>query len=325
MYFNKGDVNVTDLISENLQQRPGLVVDGAMATELEKLGVDTDNDLWSATALIENPEAILAVHKSFFQAGADVATTNTYQANVKKFMKMGMSKKASQELIIKAVQLADQARKEYFDSLSASERNKRAKYPLVAGSIGPYGAYLADGSEYRGDYQLSEKEFMDFHQSRMSLLDQAGVDLFAFETQPSFSESKALVNLLKREFPRQTAWLSFSIKDPETLCDGTPLKDAVKYFNVFDQVAAIGVNCTTLENIDQAVVNIRAVTDKPIVVYPNNGDIYDPASKTWTKTPQKDDFSDLTPQWLADGADLIGGCCRTTPDDIKSIAKFINK
>ncbi|WP_125711017.1 homocysteine S-methyltransferase [Companilactobacillus zhongbaensis] len=316
---------MTDLISENIQQRPGLVVDGAMATELEKLGVNTDNDLWSATALIENPEAILAVHKSFFQAGADVAITNTYQANVKKFMKMGLSKKASQDLIIKAVQIADQARDEYYGTLSEDERKKRAKHPLIAGSVGPYGAYLADGSEYRGDYQLTEKEFMDFHQTRMELLDQAGVDLFAFETQPSFAESKALVNLLKRDFPKQTAWLSFSIKDPETLCDGTPLQDAVKYFNVFDQVAAIGVNCTTLENIDQAVKNIRAVTDKPIVVYPNNGDIYDPVTKTWTKNPQDDDFAELTPKWITSGADLIGGCCRTTPADIKEIASFINK
>lgn len=316
---------MTDLISENLQQRPGLVVDGAMATELEKLGVNTDNDLWSATALIENPEAILAVHKSFFQAGADIAITNTYQANVKKFMKMGLSKKASQDLIIKAVQIADQARDEYYGTLSEDERKKRAKHPLIAGSVGPYGAYLADGSEYRGDYQLTEQEFMDFHQTRMELLDEAGIDLFAFETQPSFAESKALVNLLKRDFPKQTAWLSFSIKDPETLCDGTPLQDAVKYFNVFDQVAAIGVNCTTLENIDQAVKNIRAVTDKPIVVYPNNGDIYDPVTKTWTKNPQDDDFAELTPKWIASGADLIGGCCRTTPADIKEIANFINK
>lgn len=325
MYFNKGDVSVTDLISENLQHRPGIVVDGAMATELEKLGVNTDNDLWSATALIENPEAILAVHKSFFQAGADVAITNTYQANVKKFMKMGLSKKASQDLIIKAVKLADQARDEYYETLSDEERKKRAKHPLIAGSVGPYGAYLADGSEYRGDYQLTEKEFMDFHKNRMELLDQAGVDLFAFETQPSFAESKALVNLLKQTFPKQTAWLSFSIKDPEALCDGTPLKDAVKYFNVFEQVAAIGVNCTTLENIDQAVKNIRSVTKKPIVVYPNNGDIYDPVTKTWTKNPQDDDFAELTPKWLASGADLIGGCCRTTPTDIKEIARYINQ
>lgn len=315
---------MVDLVSENLKNRNGLVVDGAMATELEKHGVDTDNDLWSATALIENPAAIKAVHKSYFQAGADIATTNTYQANVPEFMKMGMSKKASKELITKAVQLAAEAREDYYSSLNREERAQRVEHPLIAGSVGPYGAYLADGSEYRGDYELSQREFMDFHRLRMELLDQAGVDLFAFETMPNFAETKALVSLLKLEFPQQHAWLSFSIKDPENLCDGTPLQDAVKYFNVFDQISAIGVNCTTLENIEAAVKNIRAVTDKPIIVYPNNGDIYDPKTKTWTPNPQADTFSDLTPKWLKAGANLIGGCCRTTPTDIQEIAQIIN-
>lgn len=316
---------MADLISENLQNRSGLVIDGAMATELEKYGVDTDNDLWSATALIENPEAITAVHKSYFQAGADVAITNTYQANVDKFIKMGLSKKASKNLIVKAVDLAVKARDDYYGSLNKEQRDQRAKYPLIAGSVGPYGAYLADGSEYRGDYDLSEKEYMDFHRSRMELLNQAGVDLFAFETMPNFSETKALVDLLKLEFPDQHAWLSFSIKDEKTLCDGTPLQSAVKYFNVFDQISAVGVNCTTLENIEGAVKTIRAVTDKPIVVYPNNGDIYDPKTKTWTPNPQSDTFSNLVPEWLAAGAQLIGGCCRTTPKDIKEIAEIINE
>lgn len=316
---------MTDLISENLQNRRGLVIDGAMATELEKRGINTDNELWSATALIENPEAITAVHKSYFQAGADIAITNTYQANIGMFEKMGLSKKNSRQLITTAVQLADQARNEYYSSLTKSERQKRARHPLIAGSVGPYGAYLADGSEYTGDYDLSEKEYMDFHRSRMELLDQAGVDLFALETQPNFHETKALVNLLKQEFPKQSAWMTFSIKDPKTLCDGTPLQDAVKYFEIFDQITAIGVNCTTLENIEQAVLNIKAVTDKPIVVYPNNGDVYDPKTKTWTSNPQADTFTDLVPKWLAAGAKLIGGCCRTTPEDIKQIADIINR
>ncbi|MQS90298.1 homocysteine S-methyltransferase [Companilactobacillus mishanensis] len=316
---------MTDLISENLKNKSALVVDGAMATELEKLGIDTNNDLWSATALIEKPEAVTAVHKSYFQACADVAITNTYQANIKEFEKNGFSEKESAGLIIKAVEVAKQARTEYFSSLSDSELSSRAKFPLIAGSVGPYGAYLADGSEYRGDYQLTKKEFQDFHRSRMQLLDKAGVDLFAMETQPNFEEAKALASLLKNEFPKQSAWMCFSIKDSQTLCDGTSLKDAVKYFNIYQQISAIGVNCTTLENIEDTVKNIRAVTDKPIVVYPNNGDIYDPKTKTWQTNPQADTFSDLVPKWLAAGANLIGGCCRTTPSDIAEIAAIINK
>ena len=318
-------INLKNLITENLKYKTGLVVDGAMATELEKRGVETNSDLWSATALIENPEAITAVHKSYFEHGADIATTNTYQANVAKFMELGLTETESKNLIIKAVELAKKARTEYYDGLSEEARSKRAKYPLIAGSVGPYGAYLADGSEYRGDYDLTEEQYQDFHRQRMELLDQAGVDLFAFETQPNFAETKALVNLLQQEFPEQQAWLSFSIKDSETLCDGTSLHEAVRYFEAVDKISAIGVNCTTLENIEETVKNIRSVTAKPIIVYPNNGDIYDPITKTWQANPQADTFSDLVPSWRQAGADLIGGCCRTTPTDISEISEIINR
>ncbi|WP_338231211.1 homocysteine S-methyltransferase [Companilactobacillus muriivasis] len=315
---------MSDLIAADLKNRKGLVVDGAMATELEKHGVNTDSDLWSAKALIENPEAITAVHESYFQNGADVATTNTYQANVSKFMELGFSESESENLVIKAVELAKKARSNYFDSLPKDVRQKRAPHPLVAGSVGPYGAYLADGSEYTGDYNLSKSEFQEFHYSRMELLDRAGVDLFAFETQPNFDEANALVDLLMDKFPEQHAWLTFSVKDDSTLCDGTSLSEAVKYFNGADQISAIGVNCTTLENIHEIIRNVNQVTDKPIIVYPNNGDIYDPVTKTWQANPQADTFSDLVPEWLEAGAKLIGGCCRTTPNDIKEISNYIN-
>lgn len=315
---------MSDLIAADLKNRKGLVVDGAMATELEKHGVNTDSDLWSAKALIENPEAITAVHESYFQNGADVATTNTYQANVSKFMELGFSESESENLIIKAVELAKKARSNYFDSLPKDVRQKRAPHPLVAGSVGPYGAYLADGSEYTGDYNLSKSEYQEFHYSRMELLNRAGVDLFAFETQPNFDEANALVDLLMDKFPEQHAWLTFSVKDDSTLCDGTSLSEAVKYFNGADQISAIGVNCTTLENIHEIVRNVNQVTDKPIIVYPNNGDIYDPVTKTWQANPQADTFSDLVPEWLEAGAKLIGGCCRTTPNDIKEISNYIN-
>jgi len=317
-------INLENLITENLKHKTGLVVDGAMATELEKHGVATNSDLWSATAMIDKPEAITAVHKSYFENGADIATTNTYQANVAKFMELGLTEADSKNLITKAVQLAQKARTEYFDSLSQTERNQRAKHPLIAGSVGPYGAYLADGSEYRGDYELTEAQYQDFHRQRMTLLDQAGVDLFAFETQPNFEEAKALVKLLVEEFPDQQAWLSFSIKDSETLCDGTSLQEAVHYFEDVDQIDAIGVNCTTLENIEDTIKTVESVTDKPIIVYPNNGDIYDPKTKTWQANPQADTFSDLVPGWIQAGASLIGGCCRTTPNDIREISEIIN-
>ena len=312
-----------DLIKENLADRQAMVIDGAMATELEKYGVDTNSSLWSATALINNPEAIKAVHKSYLEAGGDVATTDTYQANVEGFRKAGFTEQQSESLITEAVKLAVESKDEFYQQLTPDERKQRVVNPLVAGSVGPYGAFLADGSEYTGDYQLTKREYQDFHRKRMELMAEAGVDVFAFETQPNFEESKALADILRDEFPELTAWLSFSIKDSEHLCDGTSLADAVKYFEDNSQISAIGVNCTSMDKIEATVKTVAANTSKPIIVYPNNGDIYNPKTKTWTANPNADTFADLTPKWLAAGANLIGGCCRMTPADMKQVADVV--
>ncbi|GEN49224.1 homocysteine S-methyltransferase [Ligilactobacillus pobuzihii] len=309
-----------NLINDNLKEKSGLVLDGAMATELEKYGVDTSNDLWSATALINNPDAVKKVHQSYFHSGADIAITNTYQANVKQFEKEGFQPDESKQLILDAAQLAIDARNDYFGTLTASKRAQRAKYPVVAGSIGPYGAYLADGSEYTGAYKLSAEEYQKFHYQRMSLLAKAGVDLFAFETQPNFEETKALASLLNNNFSNYSAWITFSIKDANHLCDGTSLAEAIAYFESNPQIVAIGINCVAMATVLDALKVISANTSKPIIIYPNNGDTYDPKTKKWVTNEHAATFAELTPQWLAAGAKIIGGCCRTTPKDIKQIA-----
>lgn len=312
-----------NLINENLKSKRALVLDGAMATELEKRGVDTSSSLWSATALINNPAAVKDVHTSYFKAGADIAITDTYQANVDAFKKIGFNEAQSENLITEAVRLAIEARDHFYATLSVSERAKRALYPLVAGSVGPYGAYLADGSEYTGDYHLSEDAYKEFHQRRMRLMAEAGVDVFAFETQPNFAETKALANLLKAKFPDHFAWLTFSIKDATHLCDGTSLAEAAAYFENDPQISAIGVNCTSMNLIEASIKTIAPNTSKPIIVYPNNGDLYDPKTKTWTPNPNATTFAELTPKWLAAGAKIIGGCCRTTPDDIRQVSAVV--
>ena len=315
---------MTDLISENIQQNGHLVLDGAMATELEKRGIATNTTLWSATALRDNPQAIIDVHTSYFKAGADVAITNSYQANVPAFEAAGYTTDEAEEMITASATLAIKARQAYYDGLSNNDRLRRAAHPLVIGSIGPYGAYLADGSEYTGKYDLSQTAFKDFHRRRMQLLDAAGVDGFAFETQPKFAEVQALVDLLQTEFPTQHAWISFSINDNgRELWDGTPLSEAVQAFNDVDQISAIGINCTAMENIADAVALIKEYTDKPIIIYPNNGDIYDPATKTWQENEHATSFTNLVPLWQANGAAIIGGCCRTTPADIAEITSVL--
>ncbi|KRL97774.1 homocysteine S-methyltransferase [Liquorilactobacillus satsumensis] len=312
---------MSDPIKQELAKQGVLALDGAMATELEKLGVATNNELWSATALINAPEKIKQVHLKYFAAGATIAITDTYQANVTAFKRAGFSLAQSQKMILTAVELAKAAREEFLAQTALE--GKAMQQLLLAGSVGPYGAYLADGSEYTGAYKLTQKAFQDFHRSRMQLLADAGVDLFAFETLPQFEEAKALVALLHTEFSRYSAWLSFSIKDATHLCDGTSLAQAAAFFAKEPQISAIGVNCTTMTKIADAIKTIAQVTTKPIIVYPNNGDLYEPQTKTWVTNPQAATFSELVPTWIDAGAKIIGGCCRTTPADIRQIAAAI--
>ncbi|WP_318766629.1 homocysteine S-methyltransferase [Lactiplantibacillus carotarum] len=302
---------VTDL----LKQGP-VVLDGAMATELEKRGVTTDSALWSATAMLEHPQAITAVHQSYFDAGAHITITNTYQANVPAFVQAGIPASQARQLIQSAVTLAKAARTEYV----ASHPDFQA---LIAGSIGSYGAYLADGSEYTGQFHLDEAGYQAFHRERLELITDVGVDLLALETMPRLDEVQALVHLITTTWPDQPYWVSFSIADPETLCDGTPLSVAAQWVAQQPNVVAVGVNCTQLENIEPALKTLRAAVSIPLIVYPNSGDEYDPVTKTWQPTALSHQFDQFVPRWLTAGANIIGGCCRTTPADIATIAKLV--
>lgn len=308
-------------LSELIRQFSPIILDGAMATEIEKQGFVIDSELWSAAVIHDHPESIKKVHTDYFKAGADVATTNTYQATLAGFQQSGYTEREAERFIQEAVSIAIQTRSEFWDGLNAEQKQVRP-YPLVAGSVGPYGAYLADGSEYTGDYALNDAGYRMFHFSRMRLLKEAGADLFAFETMPNFGEAKVLAKLLQEEFPDAAAWLSFSLSDEEHLCDGTSLADAAAYFNAYDQIAAIGVNCVAMTRIESAIRVIRRVTDKTIVVYPNSGEHYDPITKSWMSSGARQSFGTSSAEWAKAGASLIGGCCRTSPDDIRQIANW---
>ena len=198
-----------NLIADLLNRFPVLILDGAMATELERRGCDLRDPLWSAKVLLEAPELIWRVHSDYFCAGADIAITASYQATVDGFMRRGLGREESLDLLRRSVRLALEARDAFWRE--PANRIGRPR-PLVAASVGPYGAFLADGSEYRGDYGLSEAELMDFHRPRMTTLLEAGPDLLACETLPCFVEARALVRLLA-EFPDVSAWISFSARD----------------------------------------------------------------------------------------------------------------
>lgn len=296
-----------------------LVLDGALATELEARGCNLSDALWSAKVLIENPELIYQVHLDYFNAGAQCAITASYQATPQGFLPRGLDEQQSLALIAKSVQLAQQARTDYL------AQHPQAGPLLVAGSVGPYGAYLADGSEYRGDYHLPQAEMIAFHRPRIAALAQAGVDLLACETLPSFSELQAMLALLQEEFPQLGAWFSFTLRDSQHLSDGTPLRDVLALLRGNPQVLAVGVNCIALENVTPALREFAALSDKPLLVYPNSGEHYDAQSKTWHACGgAHGGLPERLAEWQQLGARLIGGCCRTTPQDIRAIAAQVS-
>lgn len=300
------------LFAPFLAARGVVVVDGAMATELERRGADLRDALWSARLLLDQPDLIRAVHADYFAAGADVAITATYQATVQGFATRGVDAGGAVALMQRAVVLACEARDAFW--ADAAHRAGRAR-PLVAASVGPYGAFLADGSEYRGDYTLDEDALVAWHRDRFHLLSASGADLLACETIPCAAEGRAFVRLL-REVPTARAWLSFSARDGECLSSGERFVDVVAALAGAAQVVAIGVNCTPPQHIASLVRAARAVTDTPIVVYPNAGDRWDAVGRTWIAEPSCPPLAAHAAAWRAAGASLIGGCCRTTPADI---------
>lgn len=304
----------TNRFSQLLASHQHVVLDGAMATELEKRGVDTASDLWSATALIDHPERVKDVHTSYFEAGAHIATTNTYQANVPAFTAHGLSETESERLIKAAVHIAVTARNEY------AAGHPESSDLVVAASIGPYGAFLADGSEYTGNYHLNTQDYKNFHRQRLHLVSEAGADVFALETMPNAGELHALIELLDEEFQDAEAWVSLSLKDSEHLCDGTALSEIIPLLEACPRLLAVGVNCTAQQNVEPALRVLKELTSKPLIVYPNSGEEYDPVTKTWTAGGEGASFTANTPVWKQNGAHIVGGCCRTTPADIAEIA-----
>lgn len=293
-----------------------VILDGALATELERRGADLRDALWSARLLIDAPELIRAVHLDYLRAGADVLITASYQASIEGFRRRGLNEAQVATLFRLSVQLAAEAIEEYLIDYTAQRKPHR---PLIAASIGPYGAYLADGSEYRGDYGLSVEALMAWHRPRMQALAQTEADLFACETIPCLAEAEALVRLLA-EFPFMPAWLSFSCRDGATLSSGEAMVDAARLADAADQVVAVGVNCTPPRYIEALLTEARRGTDKPLLCYPNSGERWDAAAQCWVEGTGVTDFAEPALRWFAAGARLIGGCCRTTPADIAAIA-----
>ncbi|MCG8466711.1 MAG: homocysteine S-methyltransferase [Gemmatimonadetes bacterium] len=310
----------SDPLGRLIEGQGFIVLDGGLATELEARGADLNDTLWSAKLLLEDPDAIRRVHTSYLNAGADCIATATYQASFEGFARRGLGRVEAASLLELAVRLAVEARDEFWTGAGVDPVRRR---PLVANSFGPYGAFLADGSEYRGDYRRSAAELRTFHEPRWRAVLDGGADLTAWETIPSAVEALVLRDLLV-ESPGETAWISFSCSDDLRICDGTPIADLARELDAVPNLAAIGVNCTAPAHVEGLVREIRAATDKPILVYPNSGGRYDATTKGWETPPEPTGWGSIIPRWRAAGAVGVGGCCRVRPREIERIRQTLS-
>ncbi|MFE5615635.1 homocysteine S-methyltransferase [Streptomyces sp. NPDC056463] len=280
-----------------------LVLDGGLAHQLEAQGCDLRDELWSARLLVDGPGQIGAAHTAYVRAGARVLITGSYQATFEGFARRGVGRAEAARLLARSVELAREA-------------GEGAGQPVwVAGSVGPYGAMLADGSEYRGRYGLGVRELERFHRPRIEALAAGGPDVLALETVPDVVEAEAL--LRAAEGCGVPVWLSYTVEGGRTRA-GQGLTEAFGLAAGNDQVVAVGVNCCAPEDAGRAVRTAAAATGKPVVVYPNSGEEWDADARTWRGGGSFD--PEGMRDWPAAGARLIGGCCRVGPDRIAALA-----
>ena len=286
---------------------PVTVLDGGLSTALEELGADLGSQLWTARLLADAPELVAAAHRAYFDAGARVAIAASYQASVPGLVAAGIGEPEAVRLIASSVRIAQDVR----DELDP----EGSRGLLVAASIGPYGAVLADGSEYRGRYGLSAAQLRDFHAPRLELLAATRPDLLAVETIPDVDEARILVPLLDEiGIP---AWFSYSVREGRTSA-GQPLDEAYDVVAGSRSVIAAGVNCSRPEEVLGAVRLAVRATGLPAVAYPNRGGRWDAGTRTWEGASGLD--LDLAHSWVAAGARWVGGCCGTGPADVAALA-----
>lgn len=289
-----------------------VVLDGGLATELAARGHDLSDRLWSARLLLTDPAAIEDAHLAYYEAGARVAITASYQASVEGFAVVGIDREQALSLMRRSVELAGRAR----------DRHRQASGDdgprLVAGSVGPYGAYLADGSEYRGDYaaQVGPEALAAFHRPRMEALRDAGADLLAIETIPTVREAEVIVRLLDEvDLP---AWLSYSCRDGSATSAGEAIETAVGLGDD-PYIVAVGVNCTAPRFVPQLLARARVSTDRPLIAYPNGGDRWDATARSWVADAGGTFEPTAVATWDGLGATWLGGCCGTGPTEIRAL------
>ena len=293
------------------------ILDGGMASELEHLGADINGPLWSAHVLEDAPEKVLAVHRSYIEAGAEIIETASYQVSRMGYAEVGLDPARADAALLQSVTIAREA---------ASQFPERAV--LIAASLGPYGAALHNGAEYHGNYTCTFADLVQFHAERIEVLAGAGPatapDLLAFETLPSLAEAEAIGQALA-PFPELSVWFSFTCKDEEHVAHGELLRQCAAAVAGFPQTVAIGVNCAHPRLIAALVSELREASAKPVIVYPNSGEGWDAANRCWTGTSDPTGYAQEAQAWFAAGAQIVGGCCRTRPSHIRQVAQTASR
>jgi homocysteine S-methyltransferase len=292
------------------------VLDGGMATELERKGFNLAGPLWSAHVLESSPEAIAAVHREYLDAGADCLLTASYQVSTEGFQEIGFAPqeaaKAAANALRASVALAEKVRNEY---QAGSQRQI-----WIAASLGPYGAMLHNGAEYHGNYDCSVEDLVGFHSRRIAVLARTNADFLAFESIPSLEEAKTILAALE-PYPDVAAYLSFTCRDGTHVSHGESLRACAELLDAQPQVIGIGVNCTAPELIGSLIGELATVTSKPIIVYPNSGEQWDALHRCWQGDGRLQTFGELAVRWRSAGAQWIGGCCRTGPEHVRAVAR----
>jgi homocysteine S-methyltransferase len=291
------------------------VLDGGMATELERKGFNLSGPLWSAHVLESSPDAIADVHRAYLEAGADCLLTASYQVSAEGFQKIGCDAPSAADAAANAlrasVALAEKVRSEY-------QANSPRRI-WIAASLGPYGAMLHNGAEYHGNYDCGFDELVGFHSRRIAVLVQTNADFLAFESVPSLEEARAILAAL-HPYPDVAAYISFTCRDESHVSHGETLRACAELLDKQPQIIAIGINCTSPELIGSLVSRLEQATRKPILVYPNSGEQWDAVHRCWQGDGQVQQFGELARRWRGAGAQWIGGCCRTGPEHVRAVA-----
>ncbi len=293
------------------------ILDGGMASELEFLGANINGPLWSAHVLEDAPEKIVAVHRAYIEAGADIIETASYQVSRMGYAEVGLDPARADSALLHSVALACEAASAFPD-----------RRTVIAASLGPYGAALHNGAEYHGNYTCTFADLIQFHADRINVLayasGQESPDILAFETLPSLAEAEAIGQALAPH-PELAAWFAFTCVDQEHVAHGELLRQCAAAVAAFPQTVAIGVNCTHPTFIPALIAELRDASDKPIVVYPNSGEGWDARNRCWTGIGDPAVYGVQAAEWFAAGAQIIGGCCRTRPAHIGEVAQVVRQ